>query len=87
MFKGDELKRVIVALHNEGKTEREIAYYHLGCSKTYVHSIIERYKNFSGHKEKMRKRKENRDKAINRERKKARSKRESFFDGYFDKWR
>ena len=87
-FKGESLKKVIIDLHNQGKTEREIAYYHgIGCGKTYVHYVIERYESFSGHKRKMRKRKHDKKLSEKKTVTKAISKGMFFHNGFFDKWR
>ena len=37
------LKRLIIALHVDGKNEMEIAY-HLPCSQPYIHKIITKFK-------------------------------------------
>jgi len=39
----DEIKRLIIQLHKDGKMYREIAYY-LPCSFQYAHKVIKRYK-------------------------------------------
>ena len=49
-YRGDELKQKIVALYNEGKSEREIAYYQgVGCNHQYVHKVISAYKKSSAY--------------------------------------
>ena len=38
-----ELKRFIIALHDEGKSYREIAY-HLGCDIAYISRVLTKFK-------------------------------------------
>ena len=37
-YSSPELKRLIIALHGDGKTTREIAY-HLPCSERYIRTV------------------------------------------------
>ena len=87
-FKGESLKKVIIDLHNQGKSVREIAYYHgVGCGKSYVQHIISEYKSFSVHKKKRENRKHYKKLCRKNDTKKALLKGSLFFDGFFDKWR
>ena len=88
VFKGKELKDVIVELYNQGKSYREIAYYQgLGCHFTYVEKVVHEYKESGVYQANKRKRKH--DKGLRRKQSVTKPFIEAsfFHGGYFDKHR
>ncbi len=87
-FRGDKLKEIIIALHKQKKTVREIAYYHgIGCGKSYVQHVISEYKNLSVHKKNIDNRNQYRKLKKKRDTEKALLREHLFFDGWFDRFR